>query len=112
MSGMGTDHVVKVKSDTRGRMIPEHLDEQIQKTLSKNQVPLMVNATVGTTVLCAIDPLKELGEVCKKYGIWMHADAALGGSALFNKDMQDQVKDIDMADSITWDPHKHWCVPM
>ena len=44
----------------------------------------MVNATVGTTVVAAVDPLDEIAKVCKKYNLWFHADAALGGTCFFD----------------------------
>ena len=44
----------------------------------------MVNATVGTTVVAAVDPLDEIAKVCKKYNLWLHADAALGGTCFFD----------------------------
>jgi len=44
----------------------------------------MVNATVGTTVEGNIDPVTEIGRICKKHGVWLHADAAFGGAFLFS----------------------------
>ena len=61
--GIGTDNVVKVKTNEKGEMIPEELDKQIQKCINDGKVPLAVNATSGTTVLGAYDDLKALSNV-------------------------------------------------
>ncbi|XP_072105763.1 cysteine sulfinic acid decarboxylase isoform X2 [Mobula birostris] len=83
--GLGTDSVYMVKADERGRMIPKELEEQISIAKSKGAVPFLVNATSGTTVFGAFDPLPEIADICEKQGIWLHVDAAWGGSALLSK---------------------------
>ena len=45
---------------------------------------MLVNATMGTTVEGTIDPIEEIGKICKKYNVWFHVDAALGGALLFS----------------------------
>ena len=72
----------------------------------------MVNATIGTTVVGAIDPVEPIAKICQKYKLWLHADAALGGPAFFNTSVHDKVKGHEMIDSITWDPHKTLQVPL
>uniref|UniRef100_A0A8D0HJZ3 Cysteine sulfinic acid decarboxylase n=1 Tax=Sphenodon punctatus TaxID=8508 RepID=A0A8D0HJZ3_SPHPU len=59
--------------------------EQICNAKSKGAVPFFVNATCGTTVLGAFDPLAEIAEVCSRHGAWLHVDAAWGGSALLSR---------------------------
>ena len=68
----------------------------------------MVNATVGSKVVAAVDPLDEIAKICKKYNLWFHADAALGGTCFFDlpSPYKDLVKGSEHLDSITWDPHK------
>lgn len=36
-------------------------------------------------VLGAFDDLNAIADVCEKYKLWLHADACLGGSAIFSK---------------------------
>ena len=55
--GLGTDNVTKIRTDSAGRMIPEELELAINKTLEEGKVPMMVNATSGTTVCGAYDDL-------------------------------------------------------
>ncbi len=72
--GLGTDNLIIVASDSSGKMIPAELENKIVKALEQKKVPFFVNATAGTTVLGAYDPLEPLALVCKKYDVWLHVD--------------------------------------
>ena len=54
----------------------------------------MVGATLGTSVIGAIDPLAEIAKVCKKHGVWLHADGALAGSFLVSDNLVKQLDGI------------------
>ncbi|KAJ8979956.1 hypothetical protein NQ317_001541 [Molorchus minor] len=109
--GLGTDNVYLVKTDSRGRMDVGHLEEEIQKSLSEGAAPFMVSATSGTTVIGAFDPLGEIADVCDKYKLWLHVDAAWGGGALMSKRHRRLLAGIERADSVTWNPHKLLTAP-
>ncbi|XP_056654120.1 cysteine sulfinic acid decarboxylase isoform X2 [Monodelphis domestica] len=83
--GLGTDSIRLVKADQRGRMIPEDLEKQINQAEAEGAVPLLVSATSGTTVLGAFDPLEAIADVCQQHGLWLHVDAAWGGSVLLSQ---------------------------
>ncbi|KAM9319889.1 cysteine sulfinic acid decarboxylase [Gastrophryne carolinensis] len=104
--GIGTDNVILVKTDNRGKMEPEDLKHKIQKAKSEGFVPFLVSATCGTTVLGAFDPLSDIAIVCEEHGLWLHVDAAWGGSALLSKQHRHLLSGIERADSVTWNPHK------
>uniref|UniRef100_A0A8C6P129 Cysteine sulfinic acid decarboxylase n=1 Tax=Nothobranchius furzeri TaxID=105023 RepID=A0A8C6P129_NOTFU len=104
--GFGTDSLILVNVDDRGHMIPEDLDEKIELSKSQGVVPLLVSCTSGTTVQGAFDPLDQIADVCGKHKLWMHVDAAWGGSVLFSKQHRSLMKGIDRADSVAWNPHK------
>lgn len=61
----------------------------------QSKVPYFVNATAGTTVYGAYDPLDKIADICQKYGLWMHVDGAWGGSALLSKKYRGLMKGID-----------------
>lgn len=65
-----------VASDSSGRMIPAELENKIVKALEQKKVPYFVNATAGTTVFGAFDPLEPLAFICKKYDLWLHVDVS------------------------------------
>ena len=110
--GIGTDYVVKVKTDHRGSMIPNELEREIQIQKQKGNLPFFVAATAGTTVLGAFDPIEEIAGMAENYGLWFHIDGAYGGSALLSKKHKFLLKGCEKADSFTWDPHKMMTIPL
>lgn len=105
--GLGTENCVKVKCDDKGRMIPEELEKLIIRHKSEGHLPFFVNCTTGTTVYGAYDPIEPIADICEKYGIWLHIDAAWGGGLLLSSRYRHkQFKGIHRADSVTWNPHK------
>ncbi|KAH8251437.1 hypothetical protein KR032_011903 [Drosophila birchii] len=104
--GFGSEHVRKIATNEVGKMRLSDLEDQVKLCLDNNWQPLMVSATAGTTVLGAFDDLAGISEVCKKYNMWMHVDAAWGGGALMSKKYRHLLNGIERADSVTWNPHK------
>ncbi|XP_041273582.1 cysteine sulfinic acid decarboxylase isoform X2 [Onychostruthus taczanowskii] len=104
--GIGTDNVHLVRTDERGKMIPEELEKEIQRVKAEGSEPLFVCATSGTTVLGAFDPLDAIADICARHGLWLHVDAAWGGSALLSPRLRHLLAGIHRADSVTWNPHK------
>lgn len=74
--GLGMDNAVAVATDAQGRMVPEALQEAVTKARRAGKEPFMVNATAGTTVLGAFDPLEKLADVCEREGLWLHVDVS------------------------------------
>ncbi|KAM4689211.1 glutamate decarboxylase 1-like [Discoglossus pictus] len=110
--GIGTDNAIAIKCDERGKMIPSDLEKKILQAKEEGYVPLYVNATAGTTVYGAFDPLSNIADICEKYGIWMHVDAAWGGGLLLSKKHSFKLSGIERANSVTWNPHKMMGVPL
>ncbi|XP_075121917.1 cysteine sulfinic acid decarboxylase [Leptodactylus fuscus] len=104
--GIGTDNVIQVETNERGKMVPEDLEHKIQKVQSEGSEPFMVSTTCGTTVYGAFDPLEGIADVCERHSLWLHVDAAWGGSALLSRQHRHLLKGIERADSVTWNPHK------
>ncbi|MFO1056950.1 MAG: pyridoxal-dependent decarboxylase [Dongiaceae bacterium] len=70
-------------------------------------VPFMAVGTVGATGSGIIDPLGAIGEVCRRQGLWLHVDAPWGGIAAFSPALRTRcLAGIELADSVTFDPHK------
>ncbi|XP_031628558.1 glutamate decarboxylase isoform X1 [Contarinia nasturtii] len=107
VSGLGTDNCIMIPSDESGRMIASELEREILKHKSLGHIPFYVSATAGTTVLGAFDPIPEIADICDKYGLWLHIDAAWGGGLLFSQKFRHpRLSGIERAQSVTWNPHK------
>ena len=63
-------------------------------------------ATVGTTSSNAIDPVRAIGEICREHNLWLHVDGAYGAAAALSARGREALQGLDLADSITLDPHK------
>ncbi|KAK2726130.1 glutamate decarboxylase-like [Artemia franciscana] len=107
VTGIGIDNCIEVPCDNAGHMLPEELERLVKEALKCGKKPFFVNATAGTTVFGAFDPLNAIADICEKYGLWMHVDAAWGGGLLLSKKYKNlRFKGVERADSVTWNPHK------
>jgi L-2,4-diaminobutyrate decarboxylase len=109
--GLGTNQVVRAELDQRRRMDPDRLDEMLRSLRSKNVPIVAVAAGACATPIGAFDPLRDVADVCRRHGVWMHVDAAHGGSACMSPRYRHLVDGLDRADSVVWDAHKMLFVP-
>lgn len=112
MLGIGLDNLVRVAVDERGRMDPQALRDAIAEDLADGHEPMMVNATAGTTVLGAFDPIDAIADVCDDHDLWLHVDGAFGGSAVLDPAMAHLLQGSERADSVAWDAHKLMGAPL
>ncbi|XP_055305528.1 cysteine sulfinic acid decarboxylase [Sitodiplosis mosellana] len=110
--GIGTDNLIRVKSNEIGCMLVKDLEENIERVIRSNRLPFFVNATAGTTVLGAFDDLEQIAIVCEKYNLWLHVDCCLGGSIIFSHKHKYLLKGINRSNSLSWNPHKSLGVPL
>uniref|UniRef100_A0A182TAP6 Glutamate decarboxylase n=1 Tax=Anopheles maculatus TaxID=74869 RepID=A0A182TAP6_9DIPT len=110
--GIGLNNLVKVKTNHQGRMIPEELELAIRAVLTSGRKPFFVNATAGTTVLGAFDDFNLIADICERYGIWLHVDACLGGTAILSRRHKHLLCGVSRAQSVAWNPHKTLGAPL
>jgi aromatic-L-amino-acid/L-tryptophan decarboxylase len=106
IAGIGKNNLVKIGVNEAFSMDPEALRTAISNDIKNGLTPCCVIATIGTTGTTAIDPLKAIGEVCSSFGVWLHVDAALGGTALILPEFQWMLEGKEYADSFVFNPHK------
>jgi aromatic-L-amino-acid decarboxylase len=110
--GLGLDSVRHVAVDDEYRMDPQALADAIADDRRSGVLPFCVVATVGSTSCTSIDPVPEIADVCEREGLWLHVDAAHGGTAAVVPEMRHVLDGCGRADSIVVNPHKWLFVQM
>jgi aromatic-L-amino-acid/L-tryptophan decarboxylase len=106
IAGIGRRNLVKVGVRDDFSMDPSELESAISRDIAAGYRPCIVIATLGTTGTTAIDPVREIGEICARYNVWLHVDAALGGTALLLPDYRWMIEGSEYIDSFVFNPHK------
>ncbi|EJV76006.1 pyridoxal phosphate-dependent decarboxylase family protein [Bacillus cereus] len=133
-TGIGTNHLIKVKTDPyTNSMDIEDLENKMIQVIKNDGIPLYILATMGSTDTFTIDDIKKIKEsaetIQKKYKlkpIYIHADSAMGGFYSFFNNysfeenplsfepslknalqyVQDKMQYMALADSVCFDFHK------
>ncbi len=106
IAGLGTDAVRIVEVDGDLAMRPAALAARLERDTARGYRPVLVCATVGTTSTSAVDPLAEIGPICRRHGVWLHVDAAYAGVSAVAPELRHLQAGVDEADSYTTDAHK------
>jgi aromatic-L-amino-acid decarboxylase len=106
IAGFRPDAVRAIPVDAEYRLDLDALREAIHLDRRAGLTPLLVTGNGGATNTGVVDPLRELGELCREEGLWMHVDAAYGGFAVLTDEGRSALDGIELADSVTLDPHK------
>src|SRR5581483_3941602 len=106
VAGLGRRQLRFVEADETFAMVPGALAERIAADRRQGLVPFFVSAALGTTSSNAFDPLPELGRICRREGLWLHADGAMSGSAAVCPEFRHFQKGIELVDSYAFNPHK------
>ncbi len=104
--GFGRDNVRKIPVDGDFRMRPDLLNEAIESDLANGKRPCCIVASIGSTSTSAIDPVPAISRIAEKHSIWLHVDAAYGGSAAVVPEMRHVLEGVQQADSLILNPHK------
>ena len=110
--GLGEENVIRIPSDAQFRMDVNSLGQTIAKDRQNGLQPMAVVATVGTTSTASVDPVRDLGRLCREEKIWLHVDAAYGGGFAMVPEYEWIRKGWELADSIVINPHKTVFVPL
>ncbi len=106
ISGIGENNLVKIEVDDKFSLIPEKLETAILQDMENGMQPLCVVSALGTTGSLAIDPIEKIAEICQKYSLWHHIDAAYAGSALLLEEFRNPIKNLELCDTFVFNPHK------
>ena len=106
VAGLGRKALRKIEVDENLSMKPDALEAAIEADIAAGVKPAMVMACLGTTGTGAIDPLRAVGEICRRHDIYLHVDAAWAGTALLLEEQRAMIDGIEYADSFMFNPHK------
>ena len=104
--GLGMEGIRKIPVDDSFRMIPRALRDAIEEDRKNGWRPFCVVATIGTTSTTSVDPTPAIADICEREKLWLHVDAAYGGSAAILPEMRPLFAGWERADSIVMNPHK------
>jgi len=104
--GLGRRSVRLIPTDENQRLNPALLQRALDDDKVQGVAPIAVVATAGTTNTGAIDPLRECGEIARRYGTWFHVDGAYGLPGILDDRVRELYDGLELADSVIVDPHK------
>ena len=107
LAGFGRDNLRLVPVDpTTYAMDADELERLMAEDAAAGRRPAVVVASLGTTGTTAFDPLPRITEIAAVHGAWVHADAAMAGSAMLLPECRGLVEGVEQCDSLGWNPHK------
>lgn len=110
--GVGQKNVRKIPTDSEFRMRPQALSEAIQQDLGAGRKPFCVVATTGTTSSTSVDPVPAIADIAQQHNLWLHIDAAYGGSAAVLPECRWILDGVERAHSLVMNPHKWLFTPV
>ena len=109
--GLGRKSLRKIDTDERFHIRLDSLREAIDEDRNEGRIPCCIVGMAGATSTGVIDPLPELAHIAEQNNCWFHVDAAYGGGLAFSNQHREKLRGIELANSITFDPHKWMFVP-
>jgi glutamate/tyrosine decarboxylase-like PLP-dependent enzyme len=109
--GIGRKALRRIAVNEAAQLDPQKLEKAIGEDQAAGRKPFCVVATAGTTNSGTVDDLTAISEICKRNQLWLHVDGAYGGAAIFSDQHRNLVRGIELADSLTIDPHKWLAMP-
>jgi aromatic-L-amino-acid decarboxylase len=106
ITGIGRTNLRLIEVDKDFAMRPAALARQIETDKSAGLIPCFVCATVGTTSSNAIDPVPQIGRICRQHNLWLHVDAAMSGTAALCPEFRHIHNGVELVDSYCFNPHK------
>ena len=106
IAGLGRDRLRLIEVDQNFAMQPDALARQITADRQAGFVPCFVCATVGTTSSNAMDPVADVGRICREHNLWLHVDAAMAGTAALCPEFRHMHNGLEFADSYCFNAHK------
>jgi aromatic-L-amino-acid decarboxylase len=111
LAGIPECNIRLLPVDENFRAIPQQFEAAVKKDLEIGLKPFLLVGNAGTTNTGAVDPLRELADIGKKYSLWYHIDGAYGGFFNLCDEGKRKLVGIERSDSMVLDPHKGLFTP-
>ncbi len=106
LAGFGRDHLRLVPTDADHALRLDALERALADDVAAGRRPCALVACVGTTGTTAVDPVSAIAQLARKYGAWLHVDAAMAGTAMVLPECRWMWDGVEAADSVVFNPHK------
>ncbi len=110
--GLGRNALRPLPTDANFQVRIDALEEAIARDKKNGIRPLCIVGVFGTTNTGAVDDIRVLRRIADREGMWLHVDAAYGGGMLLSHEWPMRDRGLELADSITIDPHKWFYAPL
>ena len=110
--GLGRTALRALPTDSEFRLRLDALESAIAEDRRRGIIPMCIVGIFGTTNTGAVDSIRELRTIADREGMWLHADAAYGGGMLLSNESPMRDRGLELADSVTIDPHKWFYAPL
>lgn len=110
--GLGRQAVAPIPTGADYALDAEALVAAIEADRKAGRRPFCAVATLGTTSSTGVDPVAEMEEICRRYDLWLHVDAAYAGAAAILPELRPLFAGWERADSVVINPHKWLFTPM
>ena len=110
--GLGYDSVRKLPIDDRCKIDIDKFEQMVKADIAEGLLPFCAVATIGTTDYGSIDDVAKMREICDRYGMHLHADAAYGSGLIMSEKYRSRIGNLSLCDSITVDFHKMFLLPI
>lgn len=104
--GIGGERYRRLRPDAAWRLDPAAVARAVAEDREAGLRPFCVVANAGTTNTGAVDPLRELADLCAREGLWLHVDGAYGAFGRITVRGRERLEGLERADSLVLDPHK------
>jgi aromatic-L-amino-acid/L-tryptophan decarboxylase len=110
--GLGRNALRALPTDANFQVRLDALEKAIAEDKARGIRPMCIVGIFGTTNTGAVDNIRELRRIADREEMWLHADAAYGGGMLLSHEWPMRNHGLELADSITIDPHKWFYAPL
>ena len=104
--GIKDENLITIETDIYGKMNISKLNKKIEESNLLGKKIFCIVATLGTTIRGSIDPIFEIGNICKNNNIWFHIDGSIGGIFAISNNVINKISNLSIANSITINPQK------